>query len=95
MRNFQYTLFMCKWSIVRSFFYLHDCAFDIIFLSQKIFASASYFRKDYVLVLNLCRSRISLPLGCRYIANQKNEEHRISKPLEIQYLELGTAVDLD
>ena len=95
MRNVQNTIFMCKWSIIRSFLYLHDCAFVIIFLSQKISTSTSYFRKDYILILNLCRSRISLPLGCRYTANQENEEIRISEPLEIQYLELDIAVDLD
>ena len=94
MKFSEYT-FMCKWSIIRSFLYLHDCAFDIIFLSQKISASTSYFRKDYILILNLRRSRISLPSECRYIANLKNEEHRISKPLQIQYSELGIAVDLD
>ena len=94
MRNFQNTLFMCKGSIMRSFLYLHHCTFDIIFLSQ-ISVSTSYLRKDYVLILNLCRSRIGVPLGCRYIANQKNENHRISKPFKIEYLELGIAVDLD
>ena len=64
--------------IYHSFLYLHDCTFDIIFLSQNI--SVAFAQRLHT---HLCKSRMRAPLGCRFIANQKREEHRISKPFEI------------
>ena len=73
----EYTYYL-KWSFIHSFLYLHDCTFDIIFLSQNI--SVVFAQRLHT---HLCRSRMRVPLGCRFIANQKREEHRISKPFEI------------
>ena len=82
MWNFHNTHSTCKWSFFRSFLYLHDCTFDIIFLSQIISVSTSYLPKD-IIILNLCRGRMSVFSQCRFIANQKKEEDRISEALEI------------
>ena len=55
----EYTYYL-KWSFIRSFFYLHDCTFDIIFLSQNICRICAKITYSSVQKQNACSFRVSV-----------------------------------